>query len=645
MISVVHLVPRISRGGGTASPLNIARQLQRRGSSSHLFVSLAKAEPETAKSFREEGFPIIDAPTHEQLDDLIAQAEVVQVDWWNTPETANLLSRELPPSRLVLWSVVTGDAPPHVISEELLAKVDHFVACSPYSMELPSVKNLSNPSKKEFIHIPANFDRLRNLRKKEHEGFNIGYIGTIDYAKMHRDYLAMCKSLDIPEVRFLVCGQGRSLGELKDQSIKQGMRDRFRFFGYVEDIAEVISEMDVYGYPLNENTFAAAELNLQEAMWAGLPIVSSPHGGVPFLIQHEETGLLVDNDKDYRLAMEHLYHHPAERERLGKNASAYARKHFDPEISADRFEKLYEKILGWPKEAKLPTRVEVSSSLGSTSQSGARLLIESIGDFAKPLRTSMESMQNPDALAADKEIAGSDDLFHQGCIIQFLHAYPTDPWLNFWNGLIEYERQNFPDAHDCWSLAIRYGIKCDRAFYYFANVADFEEQEELRNKLLRLRNIYDERISVKQSNSSSSPWENLSNICASNIAKGGIEDLRQRVKRNPRIISPELCLSEQIKHALEKTGKRPVFLWGTGVTGQKVKKAMDLLMEFPQGFIDRSEKIDDQILGLPVFSPEILEGGESAFVLICTMHYRQVSESLEKLGLKPTKDFLALHVP
>ena len=113
----------------------------------------------------------------------------------------------------------------------------------------------------------------------------------------------------------------------------------------------------------------------------------------------------------------------------------------------------------------------------------------------------MESMQNADALAADKEIAGSDDLFHQGCIIQFLHAYPTDPWLNFWNGLIEYERQNFPDAHDSWSLAIRYGIKCDRAFYYLANVADFEEQEELRNKLLRLRNIYDERISVKQRNS------------------------------------------------------------------------------------------------------------------------------------------------
>ena len=346
-------------------------------------------------------------------------------------------------------------------------------------------------------------------------------------------------------------------------------------------------------------------------------------------------------NQDYINAIEYLYKHPEERERLGKNAAAHARKHFTPEISADKFENLYKRMMKSPKTSKEPIY-----RLSAESHSiGAKLLIESIEDFGKALRLSMKNTLDSDVLRADQEIAKSEDLFHQGCIVQFLHAYPTDPWLNFWNGLIEYERQNFPDAHDYWSLAIRYGIKCDRAFYYLANVADFEEQEELRNKLLRLRNIYDEKISVKQSNSSSSPWENLSNICASNIAKDGIEDLRQRVKRNPRIISPELCLSEQIKHALEKTGKRPVFLWGAGVTGQKVKKAMDLLKEFPQGFIDRSEKIDDQVLGLPVFSPEILEGGESAFVLICTMHYRQVSESLEKLGLKPTKDFLALHVP
>ena len=143
----------------------------------------------------------------------------------------------------------------------------------------------------------------------------------------------------------------------------------------------------------------------------------------------------------------------------------------------------------------------------------------------------------------------------------------------------------------------------------------------------------------------SPPWERLLLTQELRIQETLLIEIEQIIKSKPRIIHPELKLSQQIGKALEKSNSRPIFLWGAGVTGQKVKKAMDLLKEFPQGFIDRSEKIDDQVLGLPVFSPEILEGGESAFVLICTMHYRQVSESLEKLGLKPTKDFLALHVP
>ena len=618
--------------------------MQRRGSSSHIFVSLAKAEPETAQAFIDEGFSIVDNPSHKQLDELLEQADIVQVNWWNTPEMAAFFARTLPATRLVLWSVVTGDAPPHVISEELLEKVDHFVACTPYSMELPSVENLSNPRKKEFIHIPANFDRLSNLRKKEHDGFNIGYIGTIDYAKMHRDYLAMCKSLDIPDARFLVCGQGRSLWELKDQSIKLGMGDRFRFFGYIEDIAEVISEMDAYGYPLNENTFAAAELNLQEVMWAGLPIVSSPYGGVPHLIHHEETGLLVDNKEDYRQAVEHLYHNPQERFRLGQNAAEYARKNFAPGISADRFENLYKKILDRPKTIKSPVHENLSSTNISTDISGAKLLIQSIGDFAKPLRSSMESTQNTDALAADKEIAGADELFHQGCIIQFLHAYPTDPWLHLWNGLINWTGRSFTEAHDSWSMAIRYGIERERVLNYLAHVSEMEPHPEAREKLSRIRSLINESLPAEEKEVSP-PWERLLVTQDLRIQEGLLVEVERILKSKPRIIHPELELSQQIGKALEKSNSRPVFLWGAGIAGQKVKAAMDLLEELPKGFIDRSEKIDDQLLGLPVFSPEVLDGGESAFVLICTMQYRQVSESLEKFGLNPIEDFLALHIP
>jgi hypothetical protein len=47
---------------------------------------------------------------------------------------------------------------------------------------------------------------------------------------------------------------------------------------------------------------------------------------------------------------------------------------------------------------------------------------------------------------------------------------------------------------------------------------------------------------------------------------------------------------------------------------------------------------------LPVFSPKILNEEKSAFVLICTMYYRQVAEELKALGFNPFEDFLALHI-
>ena len=371
----------------------------------------------------------------------------------------------------------------------------------------------------------------------------------------------------------------------------------------------------------------------------GVTDCHNPYGGVRHLIDHNETGLLVESEKEYIDAIEYLYEHPEERERLGKNAAAHARNHFTPVISADKFENLYERMLESPKSEKEPI-YRISTNHNSV---GAKLLIQSIGDSAKAIRLSMESQNLLDAWKADKEIAKSDDLFHQGCIIQFLHAYPTDPWLNFWNGLIEFKRKNVDDAYDSWSLAVRYDINCERIFYYLGLAADCETDEEIRSKLLEIRHTFGSKISIDQEGTSTTCTK-LKPISDFRIRSECKNDLTRILKSKPRIISPELTLTEQIEDALGKAVDRPIFLWGAGVTGQKVKTAMVSLRLLPQGFIDQAKEIDDKVLELPVSGPEILETVRSAFVLICTMQYREVAKSLEQLGLKPIEDFIALHV-
>ena len=110
----------------------------------------------------------------------------------------------------------------------------------------------------------------------------------------------------------------------------------------MEDIRSVLESLDVYGYPLCPDTYAAAELNLQEAMFAGLPVVTFPHGGIGKLVQHGETGMLVNTPEEYAQAIEQLYQNPAERARLGApTALGFAQRYWGAESAAREFQRSF----------------------------------------------------------------------------------------------------------------------------------------------------------------------------------------------------------------------------------------------------------------------------------------------------------------
>ena len=103
---------------------------------------------------------------------------------------------------------------------------------------------------------------------------------------MPKKFISLCDKISIPNAHFIVCGNGRSLADIK--KLASASTHTFEFPGHVENIKDYLEQMDVYGYPLNKKTFAAAEQNLQEAMWAGLPIVTNPYGGVQHLIEAQQ---------------------------------------------------------------------------------------------------------------------------------------------------------------------------------------------------------------------------------------------------------------------------------------------------------------------------------------------------------------------
>lgn len=92
--------------------------------------------------------------------------------------------------------------------------------------------------------------------------------------------------------KFLIVGDGPLRGELEARVDTYGLRQNVKFLGTLpnHEVPRIISAVDFAVFPsLAEATSIAA----LEVMSVARPVVSSDVGGLPEIITHEETGLLV----------------------------------------------------------------------------------------------------------------------------------------------------------------------------------------------------------------------------------------------------------------------------------------------------------------------------------------------------------------
>ena len=83
-------------------------------------------------------------------------------------------------------------------------------------------------------------------------------------------------------------------------------------------------------------------LTLVEALLAGSAVVGTGAGGIPEVIQHEETGLIAgDSDADLAGAIERLVLDPALRQRLTATGQARVEARFSTEAAVAGFLQLY----------------------------------------------------------------------------------------------------------------------------------------------------------------------------------------------------------------------------------------------------------------------------------------------------------------
>lgn len=426
---VRHVIPQLSLGGASRALIGLAKYGSRDGSYRHDVLSLDRTDQAAVALARDAGLEVRVSVKHDEQCSALSDADIIVIYYWNSPRLASLLFGNLPPMRSLSWYMVNGSTPPHIISPLIASKIQIHVASAPDTLTLPLFKNAASGST-AWILAGADFERLAETTPSVHN-FTVGYIGTIDFAKMHPDFIELCSQ--VADTRFVVCGSGPAERDLKSQAARHGISSCLEFRGYAMDIGQALQDIDVFGYPLSEDNYSAGDLVLQEVMYAGVPPVILPHGGARHLVVDGECGLVAKDENDYVAALVRLRDDTALRQRLGRNAAAYARRHFGARVAAQKFEPLYHQLMKRPKSISNSENDADDSLL--QRYAGAGLLIRSLAEHCLSFRLSIESSDKDALHQADQMIANSGPAM-SNLVLECRAQYPTDGYLALWSALL-----------------------------------------------------------------------------------------------------------------------------------------------------------------------------------------------------------------
>ena len=179
----------------------------------------------------------------------------------------------------------------------------------------------------------------------------VGMIAAFVEFKGHEDLLdaaiEVCRQE--PDVVFLC--QGASRGEnayeerLRSRIDEAGLKDRFLLRMVSGEIGDVWQLFDVFAHPTR---FDSLPLVVMEAMALRIPSVVTEIGGIPEVVDHEKTGLVVPSREPSRMAESilHLLRNRSEAGRLAQAATDRYRQSLSPEQMARNIEQIIARAAG-----------------------------------------------------------------------------------------------------------------------------------------------------------------------------------------------------------------------------------------------------------------------------------------------------------
>ena len=177
------------------------------------------------------------------------------------------------------------------------------------------------------------------------DDYLVGIVAHLADHKGHQYLIQATKILkqQAPKIKTIIVGEGPLSMELDRQAKELDVEDIIFFLGFRKDIPKILSSLDLFVLSSHLEGMGSSIL---DAMASRLPVVATKVGGIPEVVIHGETGLLVPprNPSALARAILMLYSNKTLASRLGQKGYELVHRKFSAEAMADKVVRLYEKV-------------------------------------------------------------------------------------------------------------------------------------------------------------------------------------------------------------------------------------------------------------------------------------------------------------
>ena len=197
---------------------------------------------------------------------------------------------------------------------------------------------------------PSDMRRANRQMKRQSDEFLLGCVGEVTQRKGQLHLIkALPKIIErVPNLRLILLGRSNPFGgytkNLQQLIAHHRLENHVRWLGLRNNVEDYLSALDLTVVPSLEEPLGLVAL---ESLAAGTPVIASHTGGLPEIIDHGKTGLLVPSADPAALenAIVRLAESAKTRQRMGEAGRAMVSERFDPTSLANDVEAIYQRVI------------------------------------------------------------------------------------------------------------------------------------------------------------------------------------------------------------------------------------------------------------------------------------------------------------